>query len=260
MTENKWILALRHFFPSLAGFVRTVFQHPVFASRLLAVRAGFFLTRRVDRPLETPDGFRIGTPAELISYWSLFIERDTWSPIWADALRTEPHPFVLDVGANAGVFTHRIWTLRPDAEMVAFEPLPRMAAQLREWQKRTGARLTINAQAVSDHCGEAKFFACTENDTSASLKPKDSPEPPTTVPLVTIDSLFAGRPVFLFKLDVEGMEPEALAGSKQTLPNVKFLIAEAHTPEALKKITDVLGTAWNCHQVGASDYLFSRPS
>jgi FkbM family methyltransferase len=77
------------------------------------------------------------------------------------------------VGANAGLFTHLIWTLKPDAEIIAFEPLPKMAAKIKAWQARTGARLTIHNQAVSDHCDTAPFYAMADNDTGASLKATD---------------------------------------------------------------------------------------
>ncbi len=79
-----------------------------------------------------------------------------------------------------------------------------------------------------------------------------------TIPIVTLDSVIPDRPVFLIKVDVEGCECEVLAGGRQTVNRTRFLIMEAHTPEALAKIEKQLGPGWQTKRVGASDFLFSR--
>lgn len=138
----KFGMLFLHFFPSLVGIVRMLLRHPLFALQLLVVRTRFFLTRRLAGSVSTPDGFLIETTGELISYWSFFIEREGCVQEWVEALKGQTKPLVLDVGANAGLFTHLIWTLKPDAEIVAFEPLPKMAAKIKAWQIRTGAQMT----------------------------------------------------------------------------------------------------------------------
>jgi hypothetical protein len=60
------------------------------------------------------------------------------------------------------------------------------------------------------------------------------------------------------KVDVEGCESEVLAGGVQTVNRSRFLILEAHTPEALEKLQRQLGSDWRAKQVGASDFLFTR--
>ncbi len=239
--------------------VQLFFSNPAWAVKLLRVRFGYFLSRKVPTSLETPDGYRIQTASELISYWTFFVEREGWWPEWGNELKKQSSPVVLDVGANAGVFSHWIWTQNPAVELVAFEPLPKMASRIHEWQTRTGARLTLHNAAVSDHAGTAIFYAAAENDTSASLRP-DSPKAiKLQVPLITLDSVVPEKPILLAKIDVEGCEAEALAGASQTIKNTRFILIEAHTVEAFEKIRVKLPRKdWDYKKVGTSDYFFLR--
>ncbi|HLH54890.1 MAG TPA: FkbM family methyltransferase [Verrucomicrobiae bacterium] len=255
---HKWAYALEHALPALGGWLRLLFRSPVWALQLLWIRSAFFFNRKLLRPVRTPDGFLLESGHQLISYWSLFIERECWARDWVDALAAETKPLILDVGANAGLFTHLLWTRRPDAEFIAFEPQPAMARKIAKWQAATGARLTLRQQGVSDHEGTANFFASEEGDPTASLKPEGPKSIKLTIPLVTLDSAIPSVPVFLMKVDVEGCECEVLAGGKNTINRARFLILEAHTPEALSRIQNELGPEWNSKRVGASDFLFSR--
>src|SRR5437867_4159744 len=117
MKTSRLNFVMGHVVWSMAGLGRTLLGHPGFATRLLAARVRFFFTRQFRGPLPTPDGFVIETAAELISYWSFLIEREGWARVWLDALAREEQPLVLDVGANAGLFTHLIWMLKPEAEI-----------------------------------------------------------------------------------------------------------------------------------------------
>jgi FkbM family methyltransferase len=235
-----------------------LFSRPLWALKLLIARAGFFFSRQLSHPIPTPDGFVIESGHQLVSYWSLFVERECWAREWTDALRSEPSPLILDVGANAGLFTHLVWTKRPDAQFIAFEPLPRMARKISDWKTRTGAALTLHEKGVSDNTGTATFYASEEGDPTASLKPEGPKPLKFTIPLVTLDSVVPDRPVLLMKVDVEGCECEVLCGAARTLSQTRFLILEAHTPEALAKIEKQLGLGWHSKRVGASDFLFGR--
>jgi FkbM family methyltransferase len=256
--QYKWAYAVEHAWPALGGWLRLFMKKPGWAAQLLSARLAFFSKRKHERPLSTPDGFTIESGHQLVSYWSLFIERECWAPEWVSALALDPSPLVLDVGANAGLFTHLIWTLRPDAEFIAFEPQPLMAEKISSWTSSTKARLTLHQKGVSDRIGTATFYASEAGDPTASLKPEGPKSIHLTIPLVTLDSVVPPRSIFLIKVDVEGCECEVLAGAKQTLARTRFLILEAHTPEALNKIQAQLGQEWQAKRVGASDYLFAR--
>jgi FkbM family methyltransferase len=251
-------MAGRHAFRILAGFPRFFFAHPVDALKLFGARLRYFFSRRFAGPIATSDGFLIETREELISYWSFFVERECLTPEWVNLLLSETKPLIVDVGANAGLFSHRVWTLKPGAEFILFEPLPRMGRKIEQWAKKTSVTHTLHKKAVSDQCGKMTFYAATDNDTSASLIPEDDKSLKYDVEVVTLDSVIPDRPILMMKIDVEGVETRVLAGAKRTLERARFIILEAHTQEALAPIKQALGPQWMDKQVGASDYLFIK--
>lgn len=255
---KRWAFALVHAWPSITGFVRILSRTPPFAVRLLKARFAYFCGRGFGGPLTTPDGFIIESPNELVSYWSFFVERECWDQEWVEELLATRAPVVLDVGANAGLFTHMVWRLRPDVELVVFEPLPRMAKKITEWQKRTSARMTLHNVAASNFTGTADFFVAGENDTSASLGAVSAAHHAIKVPVVALDSVVPDKPICLMKIDVEGFECQVLEGGRRTAANSRFIIAEAHTKEALSRVRQTLGEEWSCKRVGASDFMFRR--
>jgi len=260
MHISKWAQAARHFLPSLIGFPTYFFAHPKFALQLFVIRVRYFFTRRLKRAVLTPDQFLIESPEELVSYWSFFIEKETLAREWMEALFSEPEPVVVDVGANAGLFTHRVWTLNPKTKLIVFEPLPQMAKKIARWGETTRALLTLHNQAVADHDGILDFYASSDNDPTASLKPEATKKITLHVPVVTLNSAISEKKILMVKIDVEGMECEVLAGASQTLQHTRFLIIEAHTKTALERIKAQLTLEWRCRQIGASDYLFTRLS
>src|SRR5690242_10524363 len=183
--QYKWAYAFEHALPAVTGWLRMLVKSPWWAFRLLCARTLFFFTRGLGRPLRTPDGFLIESGHQLVSYWSLFVERECWAREWTDALRSEPSPVILDVGANAGLFTHLAWTLRSDVKFIAFEPQERMARKINDWKASKGANLTLHQTGVSDKTGTATFYASEEGDPTASLKPEGPKALKYTIPLVT---------------------------------------------------------------------------
>lgn len=255
---DRWKHALRHSGRSLTGFLALFFKHPQFALKLLGARFYYFRNRKLKEPIQAPDGYRIEASTELLSYWSLGVEKECFNAAWVEALRRETKPLIVDVGANAGIFTHLLWCMKPQAEIIAFEPLPRMNQKVRAWGERTKANLTLLQKAVSNRIGTAVFCADTDNDTSASLQLNGDQRKGFEVEIVTLDSVIPNRPIFLIKIDVEGFEPDVLAGGKNTLANARFLLIEAHGKEAHDKLLEKLGPEWHSQKVGISDYFFRR--
>lgn len=255
---KKWVFAVVHAWPSVIGFVRMMLRTPGFTLSLLKARFVYFCCRKFAGPITTPDGFIIESPNELVSYWSFFVEQECWDREWVQCILKEKAPVVLDVGANAGLFTHMVWRLRPDVELIVFEPLPRMAKKIEAWQKRNNARMTLHNAAASNFRGTADFFVAGENDTSASLGAVSAAHHPIKVAVVTLDEVVPQKRISLMKIDVEGFECQVLEGGQKTMANSAFIIAEAHTNDALARIRQRLGGAWECKRVGASDFLFRK--
>ena len=256
--KSRWEFAYRHAWRSLAGLIRTFFSHPFFALTLVSARAHYFISRTLRRPIRTPDQYEIRTINELVSYWSLFVERECSHPTWVRALRQNPKSLVLDVGANAGLFSHLVWHLRKNTEIHAFDPLPAMAKRITDQAAQTGAAITVHNCAVSDQPGTATFYAAAENDPTASLKPVTEKQISLPVKVVTLDSVAPAGEILLVKIDVEGVECEVLRGAINTLKRTRFLIIEALSSRALAEIKASLGPDWQCTPVGDTDYFFAR--
>ena len=256
---NKYGLAAEHSVSSLVGLARTFFRHPAFAVRIFQRRLRYFLNRTFEGSFLTPDRFLIDTPDTLIAYWSMFVERELYDACWVEPLRTADQPLVVDVGANAGVFSHFAFCLNPQAEIIAFEPLPAMRARFKALQERTGMNLTCHATAVSSSIGEVLFESPHGYDgtsrISSSAEPTDNK---FRVQTTTLDTMLADRSVMLMKIDVEGFECEVIAGGGRTLANTQYLIIEAQTEEHLANVTRAIGAGWNRRKLGSSDYLFYR--
>src|ERR1041385_6445208 len=102
---NKWMYLCRHMLPSLSGFLKGLFSHPIFSLKLatehlkahLRAHLTFFSDRQPTIFLRTPDKFVIESTGELASYWSLFIERECGTGEWKKILPREPQPLILDV-------------------------------------------------------------------------------------------------------------------------------------------------------------------
>lgn len=257
--DKRWYFAARHGWASVVGILRLFFTQPSFARALLGRRLKYFVTRRFDRPLTSPRQFLIDTPDALIAYWSMFVERELHDSRWVRSLMANSKPLVVDVGANAGVFSHYVHCLKPEGEFVAFEPLPPMAERLRALKERTGMNLLVMQKAVSKSCGEAWFESTHGYDGTSRLSVSaNTPGQRFRVETTTLDTELGDREVALMKIDVEGFECEVIEGGGRTLAKTDFVIMEAEDPGHLARIRAALGDGWIVSKVGATDHLFTR--
>jgi FkbM family methyltransferase len=134
---------------------------------------------------------------------------------------------VFDIGANEGRLTQVFSEI--GARVVAVEPNPRLAARVRA---RYGSlRVTVEGLAVGDEAGTAELRLGRDNGHStlsadwqgAALDAARRWEGSVQVPVSTLDALIArhGRPDFV-KIDVEGFEPQVLAGLTEPVPALSF--------------------------------------
>jgi FkbM family methyltransferase len=257
--DRKWAFAIRHGWGSLLGIFRLFLSKPLFAAKLLHRRLTYFVTRRLDKPLMTPTSFFIDTPDTLIAYWSMFVERELHDSSWVRCIAAVANPLVVDVGANAGVFSHYVHCLKHDCEFVAFEPLPPMVQRIGSLKERTGINITVHQKAVARNCGEAMFESAHGYDGTSRLAAPGRVSANTfRVETTTLDTVLKDRNVTLMKIDVEGFECEVIEGGRQCLSRTDFVIMEAENPEHLANITRALGEGWIRRKVGATDYLFIR--
>lgn len=253
---NRFQYLQRHFVPSVANWPRLLAYEPLFAMKLLYVRVFCFATRSMPFALDDPHGFTIDTPQVLNSYWGMFAERTLDEPSWIRSLKEDPAPVVLDVGANAGVFSHRVHLFRPDATIHAFEPLPAMAKRIRAWSARN-PNLVLHECACSANQGMADFYTRTANDTTATLAPKDrDTRHAIAVSTTTIDAVVPDQRILLIKIDVENHELEVLRGATETLKRTDFVILEAHSIRRLEQLKKLLGNNWAASRLDHVNWLF----
>ena len=126
-----------------------------------------------------------------------------------------PDAVTVDVGANCGLYTHRL--ARLSRQVHAFEPSQEMARLLR---RTCASNVSVHEIALSDHAGEADLFIPQgENGLVhglASLEPRmNSPAEQVVsapVPVARLDAVVRQDVAFV-KIDVEGHELNVLNGA-----------------------------------------------
>lgn len=148
-----------------------------------------------------------------------------------------PDDVVFDIGANAGEVTQAVAPRA--ARVVSFEPNPRLAANLRA---RPLANVTVVEKAVSSAVGRMPFFVDVREDgqgLASSLMRLDGMDGKTEeieVEVTTVDAFVgeSGLSPRIIKVDVEGFEPEVLAGAQRTIAETRPILilelCESHWP------------------------------
>jgi FkbM family methyltransferase len=143
-----------------------------------------------------------------------------------------PDADCVDVGANLGTVLREMLRCAPDGRCVAFEPLPDLAARLRD----EFPAVEVHNAAVSDHRGEATFYRVPAAASQSSLSPKAREETalePFSVELMDLDSALPdGFAPALIKIDVEGAEEQVLRGARETLARHRPVVVLEHGDRA----------------------------
>jgi len=138
---------------------------------------------------------------------------------------------VLDVGAHIGYYSLIAATpIGPNGKVFAFEPAPDNFEILRQNIELNGHTNIVPVQkAVDAKSGQRTFLLAESSDSHGFFThPLSRTKSTCLVACVAIDEFLAGHTVDVVKLDVEGAEPAAILGMKNTLqqnPNLT-LIAE----------------------------------
>jgi FkbM family methyltransferase len=132
---------------------------------------------------------------------------------------------ILDVGANAGIYSLAALAVQPDAIVHAFEPAPEIAARLRATAKLNGLdHLHVHEAAVLNKNGQATLkrfrgeLGTNDGMNFISLDLGDSGT--ERVRTVCVDQFCQDRSINyidLMKLDIQGHEHSALEGAQRLL-------------------------------------------
>lgn len=146
----------------------------------------------------------------------------------------------VDVGAHAGRHTFPLARcVGPRGRVLAFEPIPAIAARLREEieaSENLSSFVELRQCALADTTGEADFVLVHEAPGYSGLRPRHYDAPVTTeiirVEVKLLDDLINGvSPVRFIKIDCEGAELRVLRGATRLLardrPVVSFECGDA---------------------------------
>jgi FkbM family methyltransferase len=155
--------------------------------------------------------------------------------IFERGLEFRPGDIVLDVGANEGMFAIMIAKCFPQVRVIALEPVPTTFLQLVR-------NITMNGVNIDAHnvgvAGEKKRMELVvdKKGTTGGASGIQTYDPVfsdlTVCDFRPLDEFLQQR-VRLLKIDIEGMEYEALYASK-LLKNVDYCVGEFHTNQKLK--------------------------
>lgn len=127
-----------------------------------------------------------------------------------------------DVGANLGEWSKSMIVISPKVRIVAFEPVPKLAAII------SGFLDDVVAKAASDRSGTTTFSVTGEltgTNSMASMDGGEAIEVETTT--VEIEAAARGiRHIDLLKIDVEGFDLAVLKGSFTLLAERRIAVAQ----------------------------------
>jgi FkbM family methyltransferase len=231
--------------PAISGLLKPCY---VYAPSVLLRRIGLAVTREgaPRRDVRMPWGATlrvnvretIGRELYRQKVFDIAVSETAWRLL-------RPGDTVVDVGANIG-YMATLFAARVGAQgrVEAFEPHPRIFAELERNSALLRARpdtaaIRLHRTALGSHNGAARLVepaVFNANEGTAKLV-RHSAEATgansLTVPLARLDALFPNERIALVKVDVEGYEPEVLAGAERLLAAhcIDNVIYEAHDCE-----------------------------
>lgn len=128
----------------------------------------------------------------------------------------------LDVGAMVGSYCVPATLIRGLERCIAFEANPESAAEVRRNIERNGVPVELHTVAVSDKPGSATLgvvgpYMGANAIVETSIHDQSRVKEHITVPTITLDSLLPLPSPIALKIDVEGHEPNVLAGAAKLL-------------------------------------------
>lgn len=170
-------------------------------------------------------------------------------------------PFILDCGAHYGVSIYFFKRLFPNAQIVAFEPVPELRELALENVRRNGfTDVEILPYCLAEHAGTHTFYVSDTYSMAGSLVDRRK-EMGDAVRQIEVEcrplSAFIDRHVDFLKLDIEGPECEVLEEAESALGRVDHVFCEFHQggglPSArLPRLLGVLSRSGFEYQVGKS--------
>lgn len=152
---------------------------------------------------------------------------------------------VLDLGANMGLFS--VYAVSKKCISYAFEPDSDLQQVISRHSELNGNKIHIVPYAVSNQCGEAKFYIDSFNSGANSMVIQDGGGEKRCVSIqqITIDEFVERQKlerVDFIKADIEGAERLMLMGAENTLRKFapKLALCTYHLPDDKEIMTELI--------------------
>lgn len=200
-------------------------------------------------PVGAKASFRMGHHGYMIENELFWQGLDGWEKISFELWKrlSQRSSVIFDIGANTGVFALLAQAVRPEATVLAAEPVARIFAKLQGNIALNGGRIIGVQAAITDHKGTAILYDMPESEhvLSVSLDPEWNKESkhlrPVKVPCLTVMDLLelaGSSTVDLLKIDVETHEPAVLKGFAELLRRDRpTMLIELLTDEVAEQVS-----------------------
>ncbi|MFP5225542.1 MAG: FkbM family methyltransferase [Actinomycetota bacterium] len=217
----------RGFLGDALDVIHFVWTHPSNRGRRVRTLLRAFLVqfrgRALGRPTVVPWGqrSRLEIWPERGSSGLAYANPPEWAEfaVWTKVLRRGD--LFIDVGANVGAYT--IWALELGALVIAIEPNPQAAAQLRRNVDLNLGEVEILQAAAADKGGTVRVTS--DLGVLNHIIAEGSDEG-IRVPSITLDELIGDRVVAGMKIDVEGAEALVIAGASRALAEKRIRLLQ----------------------------------
>ncbi|MBB4004829.1 FkbM family methyltransferase [Aurantimonas endophytica] len=184
---------------------------------------------------------RFQVPAK---YWFGVINRSVEAEMGLLEKLVRPGDHVIDVGANRGIYTYRLWRL--GARVEVFEPNPACLGVLTSWAAGKPG-IAVHPVALSSQAGSASLRVPVDeagiaHDASGSIEHGGFANArEQDVSMRTLDS-FGFTDIGFIKIDVEGHEHSVIEGAVATFAASRpALLVEIEQRHNSRTIADVFG-------------------
>jgi FkbM family methyltransferase len=198
------------------------------------------------REVETPFGKFFVDPAS--NFGVRLLSREGYEPLETEEILRLTHDArtFVDVGANEGYFSVvAAKNMGAGGRVLAIEPQQRLLPVLQRNMALNGLSFEVITYAITDNDTTAEMFFSTSINTGTTglVRTTAYPRPRKTVPAARLERILreTRMPVVdCMKMDIEGLEYEAILGSRQLFESksIKRILVEMHPNQMIRRGND----------------------
>jgi len=235
-------LFAQHWQKIVWGALIYILKHPIRAWPVLFARL-YCVFAPYKGSIKTPEGFTLQGFYQFYVYGQIFIERMLYNKDMIWALKQQPCPRIVDVGANIGMFSQWLGLFNKNAFFYSFEPCPELQNELVRIAKSSPRKNALYDRAVGDYFGTAYLNYKGGLHLAKEGKP---------VRMDRLDNLLTELPIFLLKIDTDGSNLFVLEGAGSILGACRYVLIEKEAD-----YTKYFSIGWKCTDLG-NDLLYEQ--